>query len=74
MVMELCLMNCNNRKNIMEVSIVAEMTVRNLRFVGLTESALVLPPLTVPLQPLAPPCSRRFSVSFRCKVMLLFGD
>jgi hypothetical protein len=60
--------NCNNRKNIMEVSVVAEMTVRNLRFVGLTESTLVLPPLTVPLQPHALPCSRRFSVSFMWKV------
>lgn len=68
---KLCLVNCNNRKNIMEVSVVAEMTVRNLRFVGLTESTLVLPPLTVPLQPHAMPCSRRFSVSFRCKLMML---
>ncbi|KAG0580510.1 hypothetical protein KC19_4G178800 [Ceratodon purpureus] len=59
---KLCLVNCNNRKNIMEVSVVAEMTVRNLRFVGLTESTLVLPPLTVPVQPKALPCSRRFSV------------
>jgi hypothetical protein len=65
---KLCLVNCNNRKNIMEVSVVAEMTVRNLRFVGLTESTLVLPPLTVPLQPHALPCSRRFSVSFMWKV------
>ncbi|XP_024373820.1 uncharacterized protein [Physcomitrium patens] len=59
---KLCLVNCNNRKNIMEVSIFAEMTVRNLRFVGLTDSIVTLPPLTVPLQPNTPPCSRRFSV------------
>ena len=73
---KLCLVNCNNRKNIMEVSVVAEMTVRNLRFVGLNDSTLVLPPLTVPLQPHALLCSRRFSVRFRWKVdaILLFVD
>jgi len=68
---KLCMVNCNNRKNIMEVSVVAEMTVRNLRFMGLTESALVLPPLTVPLQPCALPCSRKFSVRFRCEASML---
>lgn len=74
---KICLMNCNNRKNIMEASVIAEMTVRNLRFMGLNESTLVLPPLTVPLQPHALHCNRRFSVSSRWNVddvVLLFGS
>ncbi|XP_024391254.1 uncharacterized protein [Physcomitrium patens] len=59
---KLCFVNCNNAKNSMKIIVVAEMTVRNLRFIGLTESALVLPPLTVPLQSNAQHCSRRLSV------------
>lgn len=63
---ELCFKNLKNAKNSMEVTVVAEMTVRNLRFLGLTESSLILPPLTVPSQRNAQHSSRRFSVSFKC--------
>ena len=72
-----CFVNCNNCKNIMEVSVVVEMTVCNLRFVGLNDSTLILPPLTMHLQPHALLCSRKFSVRFRWKVddaILLFVD
>ncbi|BBM97058.1 hypothetical protein MPTK1_1g02700 [Marchantia polymorpha subsp. ruderalis] len=58
----LCLLNCNNPQNLMELTVEAEMTVCNLRFGGLTESALLLPPLTLPALPSAPPCITQFMV------------
>ncbi|CAM6083476.1 unnamed protein product [Calypogeia fissa] len=58
----ICLLNCNNPKNLMELVVEAEMTICNLSFGGLTEGALLLPPLTLPALPSASPCSVQFVV------------
>ncbi|KAL3702130.1 hypothetical protein R1sor_020152 [Riccia sorocarpa] len=58
----ICLLNCNNPRNVMELTVEAEMTVCNLRLGGLIESSLLLPPLTLPALPSAPPCVTQFTV------------
>ncbi|KAL2649598.1 hypothetical protein R1flu_017726 [Riccia fluitans] len=58
----ICLLNCNNPQNVMQLTVEAEMTVCNLLLGGLIESSLLLPPLTLPALPSAPPCITQFTV------------
>lgn len=60
----ICLLNCNNPENLMELVVEAEMTICTLRFGGLTDDALLLPHLTLPALPSASPCSMQFVVRF----------